>query len=89
VEHIDAVHRCHMDGAQLDAIRDHAFTALAGVPGDPLPLLDLPRDPSQLEMLRPLLKSVAFRLYPQSWRGSEPLRDPDDEMRALLEVWRT
>lgn len=87
VDHIDAVHRCHMEGAQLDAIRDHAFTALARVEGDPLPLLDLPRDASELEMLRPFLKSVAFRLYPESWRGSEPLADPDDEMRAVLEAW--
>jgi hypothetical protein len=87
VDHIDAVHRCHMDGAQLDAIRDHAFAALGRV--DPLPLLDLPRDATELEMLRPFLKSVAFRLYPEPWRGSEPLRDPDDEMRALLDAWRT
>jgi hypothetical protein len=87
VDHIDAVHRCHMDGAQLDAIRDHAFTALARVGLDPLPLLDLPRDATELAMLRPFLKSVAFRLYPESWRGSEPLADPDDEMRAVLEAW--
>jgi hypothetical protein len=89
VEHIDAVHRCHMEGAQLDAIRDHAFTALARVDGDPLPLLDLPRDTAQLSELRPFLKSIAFRLYPESWRGSEPLRDPDEEMGELLEAWRT
>jgi hypothetical protein len=38
-------------------------------------------------MLRPFLKSVAFRLYPELWRGSEPLPDPDDEMRAVLEAW--
>jgi hypothetical protein len=88
VEHIDAVHRCHIDGAQLDAIRDHAFRALAHVEGDPLPLLDLPRDTAHLSELRPFLKSVAFRLYPESWRGSEPLLDPDEEMAALLEAWR-
>jgi len=83
------VHRCHMDGAQLDAIREHAFTALARVEDDPLPLLDLPRGATELEMLRPFLKSVAFRLYPEPWRGSEPLRDPDEEMLALLDAWRS
>ena len=87
VDHIDAVHRCHMDDAQLDAIRDHAFAALGRVDGDSLPLLDLPSHAGELEMLRPFLKSVAFRLYPESWRGSEPLRDPDEEMRAVLEAW--
>jgi hypothetical protein len=89
VEHIDAVHRCHMDGAQLDAIRDHAFAALDRVEGDLLPLLDLPRDTAHLSELRPFLKSVAFRLYPESWRRSEPLREPDEEMRALLDAWRS
>ncbi len=87
VEHIDAVHRCHMDGAQLDMIRDHAFGALDRIVGDPLPLLDLPPDAAHLEALRPLLKSVAFRLYPRSWRGPAPLRAPDEEMRALLAAW--
>jgi hypothetical protein len=88
VEHIDAVHRCHMDGAQLDTIRDHAFRALDAVGGATLPLLDLPRDAAHLDALEPLLKSVAFRLYPPSWRGREPLRDPGDEMAALLAAWR-
>lgn len=87
VEHTDAMHRCHMDGAQLDAIRAHAFAALDRVEGGSLPLLDLPRDATELEMLRPFLKSVAFRLYPESWRGSEPLRDPEEEMQALLDAW--
>ena len=87
VDHTDAMHRCHMDGAQLDAIRAHAFAALDRVEGDSLPLLDLPPDASHLEMLRPFLKSVAFRLYPESWRGSQPLRDPEEEMQALLDAW--
>jgi hypothetical protein len=78
-----------MDGAQLDMIRDHAFAALDRVQGDPLPLLDLPRDAQHLSELRPFLKSVAFRHYPESWRGSEPLPDPEVEMRALLDAWRT
>jgi hypothetical protein len=87
VEHIDAVHRCHMDGAQLDVIRDHAFDALDRVAADPLPLLPLPRDATDATALRPLLKSVAFRLYPEAWRGHQPLAEPETEMQELLEAW--
>jgi hypothetical protein len=86
VEHIDAVHRCHMDGAQLDLIRDHALDALERSTAEPLPLLPLPTSAAHLEALHPFLKSVAFRLYPEAWRG--PLADPEEEMRDVIAGWR-
>ena len=87
VEHIQAVHRCHTDPAQLELIRAHALGALERDPRDPLPLIQPPADIAQVERLQPLLRSVVFPLYPAAWRGREPLAEPSAELSGLVAAW--
>ncbi len=91
VDHALAVHRCHARGDHLDAIRDHALGAVAvheNAHGTgPIALIDLPTGPLEVGMLAPLLRAVTFPLYPPTWRGDEPLAQPDDELAALIREW--
>ena len=50
-------------------------------------LLSPPRHPAETDLVRPLLRSVAFRAYPKEWQGTEPLGDPDADLHALALAW--
>jgi GNAT superfamily N-acetyltransferase len=85
--HYQAAQRCHCDPRQVDAIAANVERALAAHPEDPLALLPLPRHPAEHDLVRPLLRSVAYRAYPPAWHGPAPLGDPDSDLRALALAW--
>jgi len=87
VAHYHAAQSCHCDPRQIAAIRANAEQAFAVHPDDPIPLLPLPSHPDERELVRPLLRSVAFRAYPKAWQGAEPLGDPDADLHALALAW--
>ncbi len=87
VDHLLAVHRCHSRWDHLVPIREHALRALSAWGTAPVPLITLPTQPSDVGALAPLLRSVTFPLYPLTWQGSEPLKNPDDELAALIAAW--
>jgi hypothetical protein len=87
VTHYHAAQSCHCDPRQIAAIRSNAERAFSEHPDDPVPLLQLPRHPAERELVRPLLRSVAFRAYPKAWHGTAPLGDPDADLHALALAW--
>jgi hypothetical protein len=87
VAHYHAVQSCHCDARQMAAIRANAERVFAEHPDDPIPLARLPRHPTERELLRPLLRSVAFPLYPVAWRGTDPLGDPEADLQTLALSW--
>jgi GNAT superfamily N-acetyltransferase len=89
VAHYHAAQSCHCDPRQIAGIRANAEQAFAVHPDDPIPLFSLPSHPAERELVRPLLRSVAFRAYPKAWQGTEPLGDPDADLQALALAWST
>jgi hypothetical protein len=87
LRHFQAVHTCDAGPSDLVPIREHALAGLAAYPHDPVPLLRIPADPSQIAALEPLLRSVFLPLFPPAWRGKAPLDDPARELARLLAAW--
>ncbi len=87
VAHYHAVQDCHCDPRQMAAVRANIERAFAAHPDDPITLAPLPRHPAERELVRPLLRSVAARSYPEAWRGDAPLGDPETDLEALALHW--
>ena len=78
---------CDVPPDDLVQIREHALAGLAAYPHDPVPLVRLPVDASQIAALQPLLRSAFLPLFPPAWRGKAPLDEPARELSRLLAAW--
>ena len=79
-----ACHRLYLPRERVDPSEVHALRALARQV-DPVRLLPLPRDMSQIGLLAPLLRSAVLPLYPRILQGSNPeFRDAAAELARLL-----
>jgi hypothetical protein len=87
VAHFQAAQGCHCDPREMARIRAHAETAFVGHAGDPIPLLPLPRDGRDLDLLAPLLRSRVLPCYPRAWWGKDAVGSPDEELTQLHRTW--
>ena len=89
IEHLYAVHRCHVRLEHLDPIRAWARAGLEAWPGDPIPLLRPPTRVEDVALLAPLLRSAIVHLYPPGWRWGDLSARPEVDERALIAAWRS
>jgi hypothetical protein len=89
IEHLYAVHRCHVRLEHLDPIRAWARAGLEAWPGDPIPLLRPPTRVEDVAQLAPLLRSAIVHLYPPGWRWGDLSARPEVDERALIAAWRS
>ena len=67
-------------------IRENALAGLAKSPGDPLPLIAVPRQPGPA--LEPLVRSNVLPHYPAAWWGTHRPGDAGAELAEILEATR-
>jgi GNAT superfamily N-acetyltransferase len=87
LRHFQSVHALECHPGDVAAIREHARAGLSACPDDPVPLVRLPRDTSEIAALAPLLRGAVLPLYPPRWRGPRPLDEPARELERLVAAW--
>jgi hypothetical protein len=85
--HYNGFHYRYSKKESVDAMIENALHTLESKNAEQVPLLALPKQKSELEMLAPLLKSRVLPLYPPILRGEHSdIGDPETELKLLQNI---